>query len=156
MFYAKLNNGEVIRYPYTITDLRLETPNVSFPATMTAEELAPFNIVPVTPTDAPNVDYTKDLSRWAAKNGSSWVEVWTVTDATAEEIADRLNAQWSSVRDERDRKLYACDWTQLPDVPLTEQQKADWVSYRQAMRDVTNQQDPFNIVWPTPPQDDAT
>lgn len=152
MFYAKLNNGDVVRYPYTITDLRLETPNVSFPQTMTDAELAPFNVVPVIPTDAPNVDYTKNVSRWATKSGSSWVEVWTVTDATPQEIADRLNAQWASVRDERDSKLQECDWTQLPDVPLTQEQKAQWVTYRQALRDVTSQPDPFNITWPVAPQ----
>jgi hypothetical protein len=36
------------------------------------------------------------------------------------------------------RKLQALqnsDWTQLPDVPLTEEQKAAWATYRQALRD---------------------
>ena len=26
-----------------------------------------------------------------------------------------------------------------------------WLDYRQAMRDVTEQSDPLNIIWPTPP-----
>jgi hypothetical protein len=151
MFYAKINNGNVVRYPYTLTDLRLETPNISFPQTMTDAELLAFNVVPVTPTQQPNVDYTKNLSRWATKNGLSWIEVWTVTDATPEEIADRLSEQWQFVREQRDSRLQSCDWTQLPDVPLTQEQKAEWVSYRQALRDVTNQPNPFNIVWPVAP-----
>jgi hypothetical protein len=29
--------------------------------------------------------------------------------------------------------------------------KEVWAAYRQALRDVTLQPDPFNIVWPTPP-----
>lgn len=152
MFYAKLNNGEVVRYPYTITDLRIENPNVSFPAFPSDEDLLAFDVVPVVPTAEPDVDYTKDLSRWANKDGSQWIEVWTVTDATPSEISERLTAQWAAVRYERDDKLQKSDWTQLPDVPLTEQQKADWASYRQALREVTDQPDPFNIVWPTPPQ----
>lgn len=57
--------------------------------------------------------------------------------------------EWPLVRAERDRRLLASDWTQLPDVQLPT--KEAWAIYRQALRDVTQQPDPFNIVWPTPP-----
>ena len=56
---------------------------------------------------------------------------------------------WSEVRLNRDVLLKGSDWTQLPDVPITT--KEAWATYRQALRDVTNQSDPFNIVWPTAP-----
>lgn len=58
--------------------------------------------------------------------------------------------EWPLVRAERDRRLLASDWTQLPDVPLAT--KEAWATYRQALRDITEQADPFNIVWPTLPQ----
>lgn len=58
--------------------------------------------------------------------------------------------EWVLVRAERDKRLLACDWTQLPDVPLAT--KEAWAVYRQALRDITNQPDPFNIIWPEPPQ----
>jgi hypothetical protein len=54
------------------------------------------------------------------------------------------------VRQERNERLQVTDWTQLSDIPA--ETKALWEPYRQALRDVTNQPDPFNIVWPTPPQ----
>lgn len=57
--------------------------------------------------------------------------------------------EWPLVRAERDRRLLACDWTQLPDVPLTT--KEPWATYRQALRDITEQPDPFNITWPAAP-----
>lgn len=57
--------------------------------------------------------------------------------------------EWPLVRAERDRRLLASDWTQLPDVPLTT--KEAWAAYRQALRDITLQPDPFNIVWPVAP-----
>lgn len=152
MFYAKLKDGNVEQYPYTLTDLRRDYPNTSFPDTMTDAELLAFNTVPVAPTEPPVVNYTKDISRWAINQGGSWVEVWTVTDASQQEIADRLANQWQSVRSERDRILYSCDWTQLSDVPLTAEQVEQWRVYRQQVRDVTNQPDPFNIVWPVAPQ----
>jgi hypothetical protein len=58
-------------------------------------------------------------------------------------------AAWAAVRAERDAKLSACDWTQLPDAPVD---AAAWATYRQALRDLPQTQtDPFNIVWPEQP-----
>ena len=59
--------------------------------------------------------------------------------------------QWVVIRGQRDRKLRASDWSVLSDVPLTAEKKAEWEAYRQELRDITNQPDPFNITWPTPP-----
>ncbi|MEC8553197.1 MAG: phage tail assembly chaperone, partial [Pseudomonadota bacterium] len=39
--------------------------------------------------------------------------------------------------------------TQNPDVP--DATKAKWQAYRQALRDVPSQSDPYNITWPTKP-----
>ena len=58
--------------------------------------------------------------------------------------------QWPIVRAERNRKLQACDWTQLSDIPL--EKKMLWETYRQELRDITNQPDPFNLIWPTKPE----
>lgn len=55
----------------------------------------------------------------------------------------------SKARQKRDALLSACDWTQLPDVPISTKDK--WSDYRQKLRDITDQLDPFNIDWPTPP-----
>ena len=60
-----------------------------------------------------------------------------------------LETQWPIIRADRDRRLLASDWTQLPDVPLAT--KEAWATYRQALRDITLQPDPFNIVWPVAP-----
>lgn len=35
----------------------------------------------------------------------------------------------------RNLDLQACDWTQVPDSPLTEPQREAWRTYRQALRD---------------------
>jgi hypothetical protein len=57
--------------------------------------------------------------------------------------------QWDIVRGDRNQRLQVTDWTQLSDISA--ETKALWEPYRQALRDVTSQPDPFNIVWPTPP-----
>ena len=63
----------------------------------------------------------------------------------------RGDEQWKVVRGQRDVKLQSCDWTVLPDVPMSDTKRGEWETYRQALRDITDQSDPFNIVWPTPP-----
>lgn len=62
--------------------------------------------------------------------------------------APNIDAQWAAVRADRNARLAASDWTQLPDAPVD---KAVWAVYRQALRDATKQVDPFNIVWPQEP-----
>jgi hypothetical protein len=59
------------------------------------------------------------------------------------------DTEWPLVRAKRNILLQQSDWTQLPDVPL--ETKETWAVYRQALRDVTDQSDPFNIVWPAAP-----
>ena len=59
--------------------------------------------------------------------------------------------QWGVVRGQILLKLRASDWSVLPDVPLTAEKKEEWETYRQELRDITDQPDPFNITWPTPP-----
>lgn len=60
-------------------------------------------------------------------------------------------SEWAIVRNQRNTLLVQSDWTQFPDVPLSEERRQQWQAYRQALRDITDQPDPFNIVWPTPP-----
>jgi hypothetical protein len=71
-------------------------------------------------------------------------------DYKAETWHPNLQAQWSMVKSQRSQLLAASDWTQLPDVPLAT--KEAWATYRQALRDITNQPDPFTIQWPAQPE----
>ena len=66
-----------------------------------------------------------------------------------------LLAFWAKVRMDRDFKISVCDWTQVADSPLTDSKKAEWVTYRQALRDVPTNNSSVtsldDVVWPTPP-----
>tara|TARA_B100000424_G_scaffold114824_1_gene86572 strand:- start:167 stop:601 length:435 start_codon:yes stop_codon:yes gene_type:complete len=70
-----------------------------------------------------------------------------VETTTTEEQTILKNNQWQNVRQERDMLLKETDWRASSDLILSD----DWKSYRQALRDVPTQSDPFNIVWPTIP-----
>lgn len=57
----------------------------------------------------------------------------------------------SKIREERNAKLVACDWTQLIDAASRCDQAA-WATYRQQLCDITTQSGfPKNVVWPTNP-----
>lgn len=79
------------------------------------------------------------------------VEYQKVRNKTPQEIEDEINGQWTFIRYRRSELLTECDWTQLQDSPLSEQKKQEWQTYRQSLRDITLQSDPFNIIWPTKP-----
>jgi hypothetical protein len=54
---------------------------------------------------------------------------------------------------QRNQLLYASDWTQIPNNPLTAEQQQAWAVYRQELRDITIQAGyPFNIIWPVQPE----
>jgi len=82
---------------------------------------------------------------------------WNLPDT--QPTSEQLNAAWSAansahewniVRGKRAILLDSSDWTQLSDVPLSDEKKAEWVSYRQALRDITTQPE-GSVSWPVEP-----
>lgn len=59
------------------------------------------------------------------------------------------------MRADRDLKLGISDWTQNADSPLTDAKKAEWVTYRQSLRNFpavnASATDYDALVWPTQP-----
>lgn len=62
---------------------------------------------------------------------------------------------WQKVRADRDLKLALSDWTQFSDSPLTSEKKAEWLTYRESLRDVPTNNSSVteldSIVWPNEP-----
>jgi hypothetical protein len=70
-------------------------------------------------------------------------------DAATEAFVPSAAKAMARLRAERDERLRACDWTQLPDV--AEAVRLAWQPYRQALRDLPDTTDPFAPIWPSPP-----
>jgi len=68
-----------------------------------------------------------------------------VEPKTEQELKERIRNEWTAIRQQRNRFLSESDWTQLADSPAD---KDKWAVYRQELRDITTQEDPFSIVWP--------
>jgi hypothetical protein len=59
--------------------------------------------------------------------------------------------------EKRKQLLLDSDWTQLPNGPFTSEQQTAWATYRQALRDVTEQAGyPLNVTWPQKPTANET
>ena len=140
---------EAINYPYSIPQLRASHPNVSFPANLTNEILVEWGMYEVTPTPMPN-DYTKNITEGTpVLTDGVYYQNWIIVNATESEINYRLENQWEEIRLIRNELLKESDWTQLSDVSQTI--KDLWTVYRQELRNITNQENPFNIEWPVKP-----
>ena len=63
---------------------------------------------------------------------------------------DELQAQHAKIRQRRIQLLQSCDWTQITDYDLGADREA-WATYRQALRDLADAPNPFDITWPQPP-----
>lgn len=146
--YLRIINNE-INYPYSLQKLREDNPNTSFPSEMTESLMIELDISEVRTTPKPN-DYTKNISEGTPILVEGvYYQNWVQSDATESEINNRIENKWIEIRDLRQQLLSECDWTQLSDIPS--ETKDLWTTYRQNLRDITNQSNPYNIVWPVKP-----
>jgi hypothetical protein len=149
--YVLSPNQTVETFPYSIGDLRRDNPNTSFPRNPSEEMLAGWSVFPVIEQEPPSFNpATQNLNQVnPILVDGEWLQAWEVTDFSSEEIAERTEAKAAEVRADRNQRLAACDWTQLPDSPADHEA---WAVYRQALRDLTSQAGfPWNINWPEEP-----
>jgi hypothetical protein len=148
--HALIVDGVVVEYP--IVNLRMRLPNVSLAVDLTDNSKLPEGFVWVTPDPEP--DHNRATHRCVAETpqqnaSGKWRQPWSVVALDPAEVAAKASAAVAIVRTERNHRLAECDWTQVADAPVD---KTAWASYRQALRDVTNQAGfPHSVQWPNTP-----
>ena len=77
---------------------------------------------------------------------------WLLEMGISQEEIDSaiIRQKWRPIRKERDRLLLESDWIVTKHTENGTEIPNKWILYRQALRDITNQ-DIDNIVWPTEP-----
>lgn len=92
--YILASNEVIEKYPYSIGELRRDNPQVSFPKNPSAEMLASYSVFPVKPTVQPGLDpFTQRLDEGApVLQAGEWVQVWSVTALSEDEVA-RIQAE---------------------------------------------------------------
>lgn len=141
--FAKIVDGHVAKLPYTEADLRRDNPQVSFPKSIPLQVWLDHSAAPVKTAAPPPLDRkTHSLQFSVEKQGTEWVQVWTVEKLPVDQAA-------SYVRLYRDELLSKTDWMALSDNTLS----PAWATYRQALRDITEQEGfPYSVEWPTEPE----
>jgi hypothetical protein len=149
MLLVKTENGNVVRWPYSLEMFRKDHSNSSLPSDPTPEFLATYGVFPVQERPFPHhVD--KCLYRIEARvpalgeDGIWWkdydVHAWPEDQAIGH------------IKSMRFYKLKQTDFLAMVDYPHTEESRQAWLAYRQALRDMPTQPNfPWGYSWPTPP-----
>ena len=161
------SNGEVT----TVSQFKASQPNTSFPNQITTDILDSYGYDPVLNGAQATVSAPYGVStrsgveevkgQWFTKFIAGPVftdttdEEGKVTTAADNEAAYKANIDAQAaeaVRRSRDTLIAETDWTQLADSQLSDSVKADWVTYRQALRDLpTASGFPHTMTWPKEP-----
>lgn len=156
-----------------ITDrqFRSEFPSVSFPKVLTPEIIQAYGYDPVLEgpqaTTVPPYQYSQRDG--VVEVDGQWFTHYIAgpvfTDYTDDEgvvhtASEQYEAycfgkdaeQGKAIRDDRNKRLADCDWTQLADSPLDADAKNVWALYRETLRMVPEQTGfPWNVEWPPVP-----
>lgn len=112
--------------------------------------IARLNYKPII-DNIPELDYNQrgTIVGFSKKEDGSFTNDYEVITLSNKDIIDEV------IRRRRNFELITSDWTQLPDAPLSEQKRAEWVVYRQQLRDMPADYIEFTadtpITWPVKP-----
>ena len=154
MSYAEVHGTTVIAYPFTFATLQAENPytnygdnqnfNYWFPLT-DAATIGGNELVYVRQLTQPTYDiYTQNCTPNNTPElvSGEWVDGWTVTEKTNEEIAAYIESIKSANKQQADTLLTDTDWTSIPSVadpaqsnPYLANQSA-FLSYRSQVREI--------------------
>lgn len=84
--YALIKDGEVTKYPYNITMLKVDNPTVSFPSQVPPEILAGYGVFHVALTPKPSVVGKAVVEQTPVFVGGVWEQRWLVRDYTQAEL----------------------------------------------------------------------
>ena len=144
MMYAKIDGSTVEKYPYTFRNLQTDNPNVSFPYPLPDDIKVDYNVADVNENAKPSFDPLLENIVETAM---------TVVDGVAQinyaKEAASTSEKESRIRNQRDYGLKNSDYMALSDITMSD----EWTVYRQALRDVPQQDGfPDNVTWPDPPE----
>lgn len=153
--FIQLKDGEPIGYPVLEDNLRALFPEVDFPKAFTPGDVEPYGFGMFEFTQVPEAPHFHKAVDDVPVKGEDGIyyQRWKIVEMSPEEKQDVTNRRIQDVKNLRFHYLITCDWTQLPNAPITDEKKQQWEIYRQALRDITTQENyPWNITWPDTPQ----
>ena len=145
--FVKLTNGKPVNY--TLGQLRRDNPNTSFPKHISDETLASYDVYRVTEVAAPKVDNKAyRLTQDVENVDGVWTQTWKAMKLPEDQATTNMRAH-------RDNLLSQSDWRAIKAQETGTAMSAEWVAYRQALRDITSHANfPWldDADWPVKPE----
>lgn len=142
--YAKIIDDVLVKHPYFIEDMRADFPDLTIDDEPTEEQLAACSAYHAYMGELPTQSsrtHTFETSFTFNKDGS-------VTIVFIAHEIDRQMAEFN-MRDARDSALTRCDWVITRAFEEGKPVPANYLAYRQALRDLPAQAGfPYDYVWP--------
>ena len=161
--YAKIKDNSVVKYPFTIQNLKEENIYTIFPldldlleiyqSTDTAVKEGSY-LVEVMPSPLPDFDVSRQKIRESLPTFSNnqCHQTWVIEELADQEKQEIFDSKSKEVREKRNTLLKDSDWTLMIDSPLALEKKESYKIYRQQLRDLSNQLNfPWDVVWPVTP-----
>ena len=146
--FVQLEDGQVKSYPYTLAMFKQENKATSFPSSVSDELLAGYDVFRVVELEKPEFNSLTQnciLDATPRLEGGQWVVGHTIEDKPLAEAEHAVRAQRSSL-------LQGSDWVVIMHTEKGTNIPAEWELYRQALRDIPDQQGfPYQVVWPVAP-----
>lgn len=153
--YATQSGSEII-YPYNLyefVDIKQKKNDRYTFEDITDAELLSSSIYPFIETDIPNLNYSQSLIEITPIfSESKYYQQWEVGLLDPAIVEYDKSLEWKSIRVKRTELLQDSDWVLLPYSPITGSKLDEWVQYRENLRNITNNDNPFEIEWPTKPE----
>lgn len=124
----------ILTNPITVGDYRELFPYTSFPSSGPSDEFLAENNAKKVNVFKAHDRLTQKLVSCAPYEDGEFVSTIQVEFLTAEEIQAAKDSAMVNIRGQRNQLLKECDWTQIVDCTITK--KAEWLEYRQILRDL--------------------
>lgn len=154
----KLENGIPVGNPIDEKNFRKLHNNTSFPRSLTVDCVEPFGygLYQYTKPPVPGIHFKVEETVPVKNSDGIYMQTWETKAMSAEEIEKTTELKEIDIRNIRNEKLKASDWTQMSDLidndHYPEEFRAVWMEYRGKLRDIPSQKGfPWRVRWPIEP-----
>jgi len=124
----------ILTTPITVGDYRELFSSTSFGSNGPSDEFLTANNAKKVTLFKAHDRLTQKLVSCAPYDDVEFVSMAQVEAMTADEIQSAKDSAMAQIRGQRNQLLKDCDWTQIADCTIPK--KAEWATYRQALRDL--------------------
>lgn len=143
-YYAKVKDNTILKYPYQVSDMKTDFPQVDFTKGLTEEVLLACSAVPVKLGPIPAYSSSTHTFTSNVKiNENNEVEVIVTANKR------RIEEASYNIRKARNMALTQTDWIVVRSAERKEVVPENYVRYREALRTISSQEGfPYAVIWP--------